>query len=138
MALSGFSFGSVILMDILHDKISKLYSKYLLAAFGSALISCIYGLVDMAVVGQYYGPTGSPAMAVSAPIWNIIYSLGLLVGIGESVLFSYFKGKVEKDKGNLHFSTAIILGVIISIILWLAIWIFEDNLLFFLVREMNK
>lgn len=117
MALSGFSFGSVILMDILHDKISKLYSKYLLAAFGGALISCIYGLVDMAVVGQYYGPTGSQAMAVSAPIWNIIYSLGLLVGIGESVLFSYFKGKVEKEKGNLHFSTAIILGVIISIIL---------------------
>ncbi len=118
-------------MDILHDKISKLYSKYLLAAFGSALISCIYGLVDMAMVGQYYGPIGSQAMAVIAPIWNIIYSLGLLVGIGGSVLFSYFKGKEERDKGNLHFSTAIILGVIISIILWLAIWIFEDNLLFF-------
>ncbi len=118
-------------MDILHDKISKLYSKYLLAAFGSALISCIYGLVDMAMVGQYYGPIGSQAMAVIAPIWNIIYSLGLLVGIGGSVLFSYFKGKKEKDKGNLHFSTSIILGVIISIILWLAIWIFEDNLLFF-------
>lgn len=118
-------------MDILHDKISKLYSKYLLAAFGSALISCIYGLVDMAMVGQYYGPIGSQAMAVIAPIWNIIYSLGLLVGIGGSVLFSYFKGKEEKEKGNLHFSTAIILGVIISIILWLTIWIFEDNLLFF-------
>lgn len=118
-------------MDILHDKISKLYSKYLLAAFGSALISCIYGLVDMAMVGQYYGPIGSQAMAVIAPIWNIIYSLGLLVGIGGSVLFSYFKGKEEKDKGNLHFSTSIILGIIISIILWLAIWVFEDNLLFF-------
>lgn len=118
-------------MDILHDKISKLYSKYLLAAFGSALISCIYGLVDMAMVGQYYGPIGSQAMAVIAPIWNIIYSLGLLVGIGESVLFSYFKGKEDEDKGNLLFSSAIILGVIISIILWLTIWIFEDNLLFF-------
>lgn len=118
-------------MDILHDKISKLYSKYLLAAFGSALISCIYGLVDMAMVGQYYGPIGSQAMAVIAPIWNIIYSLGLLVGIGGSILFSYFKGKEERDKGNLHFSTSIILGIIISIILWLAIWIFEDNLLFF-------
>lgn len=98
MALSGFSFLGVILMDILHDKISKLYSEYLLAAFGSALISCIYWLVDMVVVGQYYGLTGSQAMAVSAPIWNIIYSLGLLVGIGESVLFSYFKEKKKKTK----------------------------------------
>lgn len=58
----------------------------------------------MVVVGQYYGPNGSQAMAVSAPIWNIIYRLGLLVGIDEFVLFSYFKGKKEKDKGNLHFS----------------------------------
>ena len=29
-----------------------------LAAFGSALISCIYGVVDMAMVGQYQGPAG--------------------------------------------------------------------------------
>ena len=33
------------------------------------------------MVGQYQGPDGTAALAVVAPIWNIIYSLGLLMGI---------------------------------------------------------
>ena len=36
----------------------------------------------MAMVGQYQGPDGTAALAVVAPIWNIIYSLGLLTGTG--------------------------------------------------------
>ena len=39
-------------MDLLNEKVSKLYFKFLAAAFGSALISSIYSLVDMLVVGQ--------------------------------------------------------------------------------------
>ena len=75
-------------MDLLTNKIKPMYLKYLAASFGSALISSIYGVVDMAMVGQYQGPSGTAALAVVAPIWNIIYSLGLLMGIGGSVLFS--------------------------------------------------
>ena len=37
--------------------------------------------------GKYQGPDGTAALAVVAPIWNIIYSLGLLMGIGGSVIF---------------------------------------------------
>ena len=63
-------------MDLLRGNIKTLYFKYLSAAFGSALISSIYGIVDMAMVGQYQGPDGTAALAVVAPVWNVIYSLG--------------------------------------------------------------
>lgn len=43
-------------MDFLNGKIKRIYFKYLLAAFGSALITSIYSIVDMAMVGQYQGP----------------------------------------------------------------------------------
>ena len=46
-------------MDLLTSKIKPMYFRYLTAAFGSALISSIYGVVDMAMVGQYQGPEGS-------------------------------------------------------------------------------
>ena len=46
-------------MDLLKDNVGKLYRKFFIASFGSALIACIYGLVDMAMVGQYHGPDGS-------------------------------------------------------------------------------
>ena len=44
-------------MNLLCGNIKTLYFKYLSAAFGSALISSIYGIVDMAMVGQYRAPT---------------------------------------------------------------------------------
>mgnify|MGYP000106757625 CR=1 FL=1 len=75
-------------MDFRTGSVRRIYFHYLAAAFGSSLISSIYGVVDMAMVGQYQGPDGTAAMAVVSPIWNIIYSLGLLTGIGGSVLFS--------------------------------------------------
>lgn len=75
-------------MDLLNGRIRPLYFRYLSAAFSSALISSIYGMVDMAMVGQYQGPEGTAALAVVAPVWNVIYSLGLLTGIGGSVIFS--------------------------------------------------
>ena len=79
-------------MDLLRGNIKTLYFKYLSAAFGSALISSIYGIVDMAMVGQYQGPDGTAALAVVAPVWNVIYSLGLLMGLGGSVIFSTQSG----------------------------------------------
>ena len=87
-------------MDLLNGKIKPLYFKYLSAAFGSALISSIYGMVDMAMVGQYQGPDGTAALAVVAPVWNVIYSLGLLTGIGGSVIFSAWRGSSTCGDGE--------------------------------------
>jgi len=61
------------------------------------MITSVYSLVDMAMVGQYQGPDGTAALAVVAPVWNIIYSLGLLMGIGGSVVFSNLRGKSEEN-----------------------------------------
>ena len=40
-------------MNLMEENVIIVYFKYLGAAFGSALISSIYGLVDMAMVGYY-------------------------------------------------------------------------------------
>ena len=55
-------------MDLLRDNVRAIYRKYFLAAFGSALISCVYGVVDMAMVGQYQGLDGTAALAW-AGVW---------------------------------------------------------------------
>ncbi len=118
-------------MDFLKDKIRPMYFKYLGAAFGSSLISSIYGVVDMAMVGQYQGSDGTAALAVVSPIWNIIYSLGLLMGIGGSVLFSTIRGESEQNKhlSNEYFSAAFIGTTALSLIAWLAVIFFDRELL---------
>ena len=87
-------------MDMLKTDVKKIFFKYLSASFGSALIAAIYSIVDVAMVGQYEGDNGAAALAVFAPIWNVIYGIGLLFGIGGSVLFSKAKGSGEYDKQN--------------------------------------
>lgn len=74
-------------MNLVKDDIKKRYYRYLADAFGSSLISTIYGRVDSIVIGKYAGPDGSAARAVMAPLWNIVFSFGLLFGIGGSVFF---------------------------------------------------
>lgn len=120
-------------MDLLKGKIRPIYFKYLSAAFGSALITSVYSIVDMAMVGQYQGPDGTATLAVVAPIWNIIYSLGLLMGIGGSVLFSTARGKGtgEGQRANEYFTAAVIGSVTLSILSWLALLLFEKPILIF-------
>ena len=86
-------------MDLLKDNVQKIYIRYLAAAFGSALITSVYSVVDMAMAGQYQGPDGTAALAVVAPVWNVIYSLGLLTGIGGSVLLSMRRGQRTGENG---------------------------------------
>lgn len=118
-------------MDFLNGNIKKLYFKYLAAAFGSTLISSIYSTVDMAMVGQYHGPEGTAALAVVAPIWNIIYSLGLLMGIGGSVLFSTIRGKgdTQTRQSNEYFTVSVIGSAVLSAAAWIVIALFDRELL---------
>lgn len=118
-------------MNFLTDRIRPMYFKYLSAAFGSALISSIYGVVDMAMVGQYQGPDGTAALAVVSPVWNIIYSLGLLMGIGGSVLFSTLRGRSRENykKSNEYFTVALIGVSALAVITWITVVFFDDALL---------
>ncbi len=120
-------------MYLLKGNIRKLYFKYLSAAFGSALITSVYALVDMAMVGQYHGPVGTAALAVIQPVWNVIYSLGLLMGIGGSVLFSMVRGKAEEENGreNEYFTAAVIGGIFLAAVAWAGILLLERPILLF-------
>lgn len=53
-------------MDFLKGKIRPICFRYLAAAFGSAMITSVYSVVDTAMVGQYHGPDGTAALAVVA------------------------------------------------------------------------
>lgn len=116
-------------MDLLKGNLKKIYFKYLFASFGSALIVSVYSLVDCVMVGQYEGPDGVAALATVAPVWNIIYSLGLLFGIGGSVLMSAAKGAGDESRGNSFYTMAFIGAAVVAVLSWLGIIFFQDALL---------
>ena len=73
----------------LNGKIKPMYFKYLSAAFGSAMITSVYSIADAAMVGQYHGPQGTAALAVVAPVWNIIYGAGLATAVVRTYVLSF-------------------------------------------------
>lgn len=121
--------GWTISMNLLQGKIKHIYFNYLAAAFGSALIVSIYSLVDCAMVGQYEGPTGVAALATVMPVWNIIFGFGLLFGIGGAVLMSTSKGKGEGLRANQWFTSALIGGAILSVVILFLFVFFSSPLL---------
>ena len=119
-------------MDFLNGKLRPIYFRYLAAAFGSAMITSVYSIVDTAMVGQYHGPEGTAALAVVAPVWNIIYSLGLLMGIGGSVIFSTRRGSGRNDGSENQYFTASVLGAAaLALLAWVGILLFERPVLTF-------
>ncbi len=69
-------------MELTTGSVRRLYFRFLSAAFGSALISSIYGMVDMAMVGQYQGPAGSAILAVLSWAWIWLFERDVLLFFG--------------------------------------------------------
>ena len=115
-------------MDLLNGKVRPMYFKYLTAASGSAMVASIFGMVDAMMVGKYHGPAGNAALAVFNPVWSIIYSLGLLAGIGGSVLFATARGRKEENAAQEYFTLSVIFGAVLSVLAVVGIGLFHEPL----------
>lgn len=122
-------------MEMTEKPIKQLYFKYLLAVFGSALVGAVYTLVDMAVIGQYAGPTGTAAITLVLPVWSFICSLGILTGIGGSVLYSNAKGESGEAKANGMFTAAVLATAVLALVIWMLMLFFDEQLLRLLGSE---
>lgn len=100
-------------MDILTERVKTVYFKYLRAAFGSALISSIYGVVDMAMVGQYHGPDSTAALAI-APAIIRRYALSFLL-LPFNIFSTYYFQAIMKP--SVSFIVSVARGLVVSGIL---------------------
>lgn len=118
-------------MDILKDRVKPLYFKYLVAASGSAMVASIFGMIDAMMVGKYHGPSGNAAIAIFTPVWSFVYSLGILSGIGGSVLFANKRGSGNEKSAQEHFSLSIIYGVVLAVLAMIIVGLFNEPLFYF-------
>ena len=115
-------------MDLLKSKIRPMYFRYLAAASGSAVVASVFGVVDAMMVGQYHGPAGNAALAVFNPIWSIVFCLGLLAGIGGSVLFASSRGRGDETSAQEYFTLSVLWGLLLSAAAVAGIGLYQDEL----------
>ena len=95
-------------MDILNTKVKKLYNSYLFPSLIAGMVISIYAFVDTIAVGQSEGPNGAAALAIINPLFSISSLIGMLFGVGGSVLYSQAKGEKDDKKGRLYFTASLL------------------------------
>ena len=118
-------------MNFLTDDIRKLYGKMLIPSLTGAVVMSIYSFVDTIAVGQSEGATGTAAMAVIAPVYGLMVFLGLLCGIGGSVMMSIARGEGKSEKGDACFTGSVILVCILTGIAWILMNVFIEPIFYF-------
>ena len=113
-------------MDLLTGNLKKIYHKFLFPSLFSGLVTTIYVLVDMIVVGQYEGAVGAAAMACIAPFWPMFCCVSILFGLSGSVFFSKAKGEGDGEEARQSFTAATILLGVVTLVIWLSIIFFDE------------
>ena len=117
--------------SFLADNVSSLYFRYLIPSLGGALATSVYSFVDTIAVGQACGPDGAAAIAVINPFFAIMCFIGLLFGIGGSVLMSHAKGEGREDDADKAFSTSLKLVIATGAAGWATSALYIDEILIF-------
>ncbi len=115
-------------MDLLKDKVTTLYAKFLWPSLFSAMVTTIYSFVDTVAIGQGVGPNGAAAGAIVFPILGVASLFGFLGGIGGSVRFGKAQGEGEKEKANAYYTASFLLTLILSVIVWPLTAIFKEEI----------
>lgn len=114
-------------MDLLNDKVGKLYLKFLGPAVGGTLVSAIYLLGDAILIGQGIGETGMSGLASISPALTLLFSIGLLFGVGGSVMYNVFMAQKDTQKARSYFTLSVIWALILTTIFMTFSLIFVDD-----------
>lgn len=74
------------------------------------------------------GPNGTAASAIFWPLFLFADFIGLMCGVGGSVLYAKAKGNGDKIKANKYFTTSLILVSVLTCIVRTLLFFFQDNL----------
>jgi len=77
-------------------------------------LSC-YILADTFFISMGLGSLGLTALNLSIPVYGLIHSTGLMIGIGAGTGFAIERAQKNREKGNRFFTCALLLAVFASL-----------------------
>ena len=122
-------------VNLLLDKINRMFLLLFLSAAGSTIIMTIYSTVDMICVGQYCGPLGASAIACINPMWSIMIAPGVLVGVGGAIMIANRRGSGNGAAANEYFTLGALIALVFSVAIALVFLFFSEPLLRYFEAE---
>lgn len=103
--------------EFIEKPVKSLFSRYLIPSIMGTMVTSIYVLADTIMIGKGLGSVAMAALNIALPIYNIFFGLGLLFGVGGSVLMSIYRGRGEKEKADAYYTAAFLMNLAVWLIL---------------------
>ena len=119
-------------IHILEDPVRKVFFSYLIPSVSATFVTSIYILADTVMIGHGIGAVGIAALNILLPLYNTFFGVGMMCGVGGSVLFGVRKGQGNLREAREYFTMGLLMMLFISILASLAGNLFFRPLLSFL------
>lgn len=111
--------------------VKKALIQLTIPATFAMIVTALYNLVDTIFVGRGAGDIAIGALSIANPVQMIVMALGLMIGIGSASIFSRAYGRNDKETMHRSVNTAILMGIVFSVLIASIGLIFLDEMLYF-------
>lgn len=118
--------------DLLNDSVSKTFFRYLIPAIMANMVTSIYILADTIIIGKGIGTLAMAALNLILPLFSVFFGIGLLFGVGGSVLMSIARGRGEQKLGECYFTLSVLLTAVTCLIMTISLWLLLKPIVRFL------
>ena len=94
-------------INMLESPVRQVFSSYLVPSISATLVTSIYILADTMMIGRGVGGSGIAAMNILLPLYNTYFGIGMMCGVGGSVLFGFSRGRGDEKRARSYFTTAL-------------------------------
>ncbi|WP_226671113.1 MATE family efflux transporter [Metabacillus litoralis] len=106
--------------DLKHGSVKKVFLKYFFPSLLGMMLMSINILIDGVFVGNGVGAEALAGVNLAMPVFSLIFSISLWIGIGGGTLYSIYSGEEKMAKARSVFS----LGVASALVPLLIIGVF--------------
>lgn len=100
-------------IDFGTEKISRLFRQLFFPTLVGMIFNALLTLIDGVFVGQGVGSDGIAAVNIIAPVYMIVTGIGLMLGIGASVVASIQLSKNNNKAANIIMTQAFSVGTLL-------------------------
>lgn len=101
-------------IDFANEPVGKLFTKMFFPTLLGMISMVVLNLADGAFIGHGVGSAGLAAVNIAAPIFNIMTGIGIMFGIGSSIVASIHLSKGNVKAARINITQAFIGSITIS------------------------
>lgn len=114
--------------EFLEKPVKGLFYRYLVPSIIGTMVTSIYVLADTIIIGKGLGSVAMAALNIALPIYNIFFGIGLLFGVGGSVLMSVYRGRNLKKEAEAYYTAAFFMNILVWLVCLVLCTVFMEDL----------